>query len=91
MAIAANSRYASSDIVTFDVDGNSRQVIMPTAPTVSTFSYLAHVYSADETIDGLAYTYFGDATQWWQIANVNPEIMDWNNLVPGTTIRIPTQ
>ena len=91
MAIAPNSRYASADIVTFDVNGNSRQVIMPIEPSVSTFTYINHVYAGDETIDGLAYAYFGDPTQWWQIANVNPEIMDWNSLIPGTTIRIPTQ
>jgi nucleoid-associated protein YgaU len=88
--IAANSRYASSDLVTFDVNGSTRKVIMPTEPVASTFAYVSHIYAGTETIDNLAATYFGDPTQWWRIANVNPEIMDWTNIVPGTTLRIPT-
>ena len=89
MSISANSRYAGSTIVTLDVDGTSVQVIVPAAASSMTFNYVNHVYAASETIDGLAYAYFGDATQWWQIASVNPSIMDWNNLTPGTTIKIP--
>lgn len=87
--IASNSRYVDDTVTTVDVDGTSRQVIILNPPAVSTFSYVSHVYSAAETIDGLAYSYFGDATQWWQIADVNPEIVDWNNIPPGTSIRIP--
>lgn len=89
MAISASSRYSTADVVTFDVDGAARQVIIPATPAVTTFSYTSHVYSSDETIDGLAFAYFGDATLWWQIANVNPEIMDWRSITPGTIIRIP--
>lgn len=87
--IFSNSRYASNTVITVDVDGASRQVILPAIPSTTTFSYINHIYSGAETIDGLAYQYFGDATQWWQIADINPAIMDWNNITPGTTIRIP--
>jgi hypothetical protein len=87
--ISATSRYAAATVATFDVNGSSRQVILPIPPSVTTFNFISHVYTADETIDGIAYTYFGDPTQWWQIANVNPEILDWNSLTPGQTILIP--
>jgi Phage Tail Protein X len=87
--ISSNSRYADDVVTTVDVSGGSRQVILLNPPVASTFNYTAHVVSGAETIDGLAYAYFGDATQWWQIADINPEILDWNNLTPGTTIRIP--
>lgn len=88
--INANSRYANNAVATVDVNGKSRQVIVSSSPEVTSFTYVAHIYASDETIDGLAYTYFGDPTQWWQIANVNPEIMDWSAITPGTVIRIPT-
>ena len=87
--ISSNSRYASDTVTTVDVDGRARQVILLNPPAASTFNYVSHVVSAADTIDGLAYAYFGDATQWWQIANVNPEVIQWDNLTPGTSIRIP--
>lgn len=88
--IASNSRYAASTLVTVDLKGTSRLVIVPTAPVVTTFSFIYHVISSDETIDDLAYRYFGDSTQWWRIANVNPETITWTSLTPGRMIRIPT-
>jgi nucleoid-associated protein YgaU len=89
MSIAANSRYADNSIVTLNVGGASRQVIAMSEPGVTTFSFFTHTYSADETIDNIAYSYLGDPTQWWQIADANPEVMDWNNLTPGYPLRIP--
>lgn len=89
MTIAANSRYVNNTIVTLAVNGADRQVIAMNEPQVTTFQYIAHTYSADETIDNIAFTYLGDPTQWWQIADANPEVMDWNNLTPGSILRIP--
>lgn len=89
--IASNSRYATSTVVTVDMpNGTSRLVVLPTAPVASTFNYINHILSSQETIDALAYRYFGDPTQWWRIANANPEIINWVNPVPGVSIRIPT-
>lgn len=89
MTISAGSRYASSTLIVLDVNGTSRQVIYPTSPGTYQFKFIAHIYSADETIDGIAAAYYGDPTQWWKIGQANPEIMDWDNLTPGQTIRIP--
>jgi nucleoid-associated protein YgaU len=89
MTISASSRYAQSTILTLDVNGNSRQVIYPQAGSTFTFTYVTHVYSDDETLDGIADNYYGDPTQWWKIGQANPEIMDWSTLQPGTTLRIP--
>lgn len=90
MAISSTSRYASSTVVTLDVGSSSRQVITAGEPQAVTFNYISHVYTGAETIDGLAYAYFGDATKWWQIAAVNPEIMNWKDIAPGTILRIPS-
>lgn len=87
--IAANSRYASTTIVTLDVGTGSRQVIYAKDYGGFSFNYVAHTYSANETIDGIANAYYGDPTQWWKIGLANPEVMDWSMLVPGTTLRIP--
>jgi nucleoid-associated protein YgaU len=89
MTISSDSRYAASTVVTVDVGGISRQVIVPGVQAAYTFPYVSHTMTADESIGGLAQTYYGDATKWWQIADGNPEIMDWDNVTPGTVLRIP--
>lgn len=90
MAIAPNSRYAQSTIITLDQPGgNSRQAIYPRNFGGFTFSYISHHYSTAETPDGLAHAYYGDPTQWWKIGQANPEIMDWSDVAPGTVLRIP--
>jgi hypothetical protein len=87
--ISANSRYAASTVVTVDVGGTSRQVIVPGVQAAYTFPYISHTMTADERVDTLAQIYYGDATLWWAIADGNPEIMDWSNVTPGTVLRIP--
>ena len=90
MTIAANSRYATNSLLTVDVDGTSIQVILPNPPTATTFNYMTYIVNAADTIDNLAFQFYGDPTQWWVIANANPSIIDWNaGLVPGTTLLIP--
>ncbi|WP_274919314.1 tail protein X [Streptomyces sp. WZ-12] len=42
-----------------------------------------------DRVDLLAHRHYGDATQWWRIANVNPHILDWTEPESGTVIRIP--
>jgi hypothetical protein len=90
MAISATGRYASSTVVNLDVDGQVRKVIVPGPESVFTFSYQTHMWTDYDRPDNLANDYYGDATQWWNIANGNPEIMDWSQVVMGTIIRIPS-
>jgi hypothetical protein len=37
----------------------------------------------------MAFKLFGDASQWWRISDVNPQIAFPLDLVPGMEIRIP--
>lgn len=89
MAIASNSRYVDNIVITLDVNNSSRNVIAMSEPAVTTFDYIEHTYSGDETIENLAYLYLGDPRLWWQIADANPEVIDWSSLVPGATLRVP--
>jgi nucleoid-associated protein YgaU len=90
MTISANSRYSNSLVVTFDVKGASRQVIVPGEQLAFSFPYVSHTLTDEERLDTLAQTYYGDATQWWKIADGNPDIaLDWSSIPVGTTLRIP--
>jgi hypothetical protein len=48
------------------------------------------VITGFDRLDSLAQVYMGDASAWWQIAAVNPDVaIDWSVLPVGATIRIP--
>jgi hypothetical protein len=88
--ITGNSRYVNDTLTTITGnDGIDRTTIIQPQPTASSFSYLVHRVAGFERIDQIAFSYLGDSTAWWTIANANPEIMFWDNLTPGASIRIP--
>jgi nucleoid-associated protein YgaU len=89
VAIAASSRYASSAVVPLDRDGQIVNVIVPGQQFATTFSYVSHMITDNDRLDRLANQYYGDPSQWWQIANANPEWIDWSNIPVGTVVRIP--
>lgn len=87
--ITANSRYAANTVVSVNKDGQVVNVIVPSQPSATTFTYISHLLTDNDRLDNLANQYFGDPTQWWQISNANPEWIDWTAVPPGTVIRIP--
>lgn len=90
MAISSNSRYANSTVATIDVQGQPRQVIVPSQAQAYTFNYTSHMWSQGDRLDRLAYQYLGDATQWYKIGDSNPELINIGEIEPGTIIRIPS-
>jgi hypothetical protein len=89
VSIAANSRYASSTVVTVNDNGQLRQVIVPSEAVAYTFTYVSHMWTDTDRLDRLANQYTGDPTQWWMIADANPSVMNFATLTPGTVIRVP--
>lgn len=88
--ISANSRYASSTVVTAqNLDGRDVLVILFDTPQDQSFRFTWHQLTGDEYPDQLAQRHYGDPTLWWVIARANPEITDWMQLPPGTLLRIP--
>lgn len=91
MPISANSRYASSQIIALDRDGQVINVIVGGQQQALTISYVSHMVTDQDRLDNLANQYYGDPTAWWVIANANADTagIDWTALVPGTIIRVP--
>lgn len=85
--ISANSRYASSSLAT--QAGTGKAYILPTQPITQTFQYSFYVVTGADRIDTIAAAFLGDPTQWFLIAQVNPELINFFNLAPGTMLRIP--
>lgn len=88
--ISALSRYASSTIVpAVNLAGNDILAITFTEPVDTVIKYQYHQVTGHDTVDGLAYKIYGDATRWWVIANLNPEIVDFSQLPIGYMLRVP--
>lgn len=88
--ISANSRYASSaTALVTGRDGKSRNVILSKNTSALSVTVKIYTWAEGDRPDLVAYRNYGDASQWWRIADVNPQIMDWTEISAGTRIRIP--
>lgn len=89
--ITSNSRYANDTLsMVAGSDGKKRTTILIPNPESTQFSYTLHTVTGYDRLDTLANTYLGDASLWWQIADINPDVtIDWSMMPVGVTIRIP--
>lgn len=88
--ILTGSRYMNAHVATLAVKGHPRRVVqLNPQQNPFSFSYVTYQMKQSDSLPGLAYAYYGDATQWWQIADANPHTIFWGQTVPGTIIRIP--
>lgn len=87
--INSSSRYADSKITTLPYEGSDIAVIVPSPQGTYAFNFIWYQITGLDRLDNMAYRFLGDATQWWQIADANPEIMKWDAIPVGTIIRIP--
>lgn len=91
MAISAFSRYADNTVTPINgTDGIARPTIVIEPPDQPlTYNITIYTWKQEDQIDYLAFSAYGDETQWWRIADVNPEILFWDSVIPGTQIRVP--
>lgn len=88
--ISASSRYADSTVATLVKDGQDVAVIVPSAQVSYSFTFIHHTVVAGERVETISNQYYADPTLWWRIADANPENLWWDDLAPGTIIRIPS-
>jgi len=48
-----------------------------------------HTFTADQRLDLLAFTFYGNPEKFWLIADANPEMDPEDLLEPGRQLRIP--
>lgn len=92
MAVNIYSRYADNQILPItDSKGSIRSTIIVTVPDKSvSYGISIYTWQLGDQIDYLAYSAYGDETQWWRIADANPEILFWNDIEAGTQVRVPS-
>lgn len=70
---------AGKDITTIDVTS---------VPVKVSKSSVTHRVVEGDTLENIAFKYYGDATYWWVISDEN-DIFDIYNLTIGTLLNIP--
>jgi nucleoid-associated protein YgaU len=92
MTISPFSRYADNTVSPVkDRKSVTRSTIIILPPTIpATYAVSTYTWQAGDQIDYLSYSAYGDETQWWRIANANPEILFWDTVASGAQIRVPS-
>lgn len=92
MPVSIGSRYQGLPVYeAADAEGDPAATIAvrPTpAPPPVTATY-QHVVSGAETVEYLAWRYYGSSAAWWRIADANPAIFPLD-LQTGATVSVPT-
>lgn len=81
-----NTRYDDTPLYTY----NNSTPFFGRRITTTYEEWIEHAITQHERIDTIAYKYYGDSTQWWRIAEANPDKIWWPLTLPiGETIKIP--
>jgi nucleoid-associated protein YgaU len=83
MALSSLSRYELSPGLT--TDGK----VIAVRKNADAVTVSRHVVAPGETIEVLAHRLYGDPSQWWRIADVNPQVSFPLDISPGMEIRLP--
>jgi nucleoid-associated protein YgaU len=91
MTIFEGSRYAEAAVLRVKgADGKSRPTVYAMiAPVAQEQPYRLYPVVAGERMDTIATSLWDDPELWWQIANLNPQILYPDSIPPGTVLRVP--
>lgn len=91
MPVSLTSRYRNAEVYTPDQGGESLPptLAMRPGPFEAEASF-RHVVVAGETMEYLAWRYFGSSDAWWRIADANPLIFPLD-LPTARAVSIPSE
>jgi hypothetical protein len=88
--IYTDSRYADGKVFsTYTTRGTQYQALVFRQFPVLSSGYSLYFWREEDRIDTVAKMFLGDASKWWAIMDINPEILNPYDIAIGTTIRIP--
>ena len=80
----------NSNSVVYDLgDGDISLERVPRVAAFTTTVTASHTVKEDETIQGIAYQYYGDSGRWMEIADYNSIYFPFRDLKAGMKILIP--
>ena len=92
MTIYLDSRYADGPLFKAEDPRSTHyvQTVFRQWPSYSSTFVLYEVNEIDR-IEGIATKFLGNPELWWQIMDINPEIINPFEILPGTLLRIPNE
>jgi hypothetical protein len=92
MPLNPGSRYQGLE--TYEAaDANGRPqatvAIRPAAPPTSSSDVYSHVLVAGESLEYLAWRYYGSSTSWWRLADTGPAVFPLD-ITPGAVVAVPS-
>jgi len=90
MTIYLDSRYADGTLFK-GKDARNNTYVTTVYRYWPTYLKNVIIYEVKEVdrIEDIAVRYLGNPALWWKIMDLNPEVLDPFNIVPGTSLRIP--
>jgi hypothetical protein len=58
-------------------------------PQTKELRYILYTWKDGDTLAALSQQYGVGAKYWWEIMEINPEILDPFDITPGTILRVP--
>ena len=88
--IFLDSRYVDGSIYkTWNAQKSQYDIAVIRQWPSSVTSYFIYEWKETDRLDNLATRYLGDASLWWRILDINPEVINPGTITLGTQIRIP--
>lgn len=82
MALNSSSRYTT-------YKDPATSTLIAVLKDIPAEQYTSYVSQAGDTFDSIATRIYRDPTQYWRIANINPQVKFPNEIPVGTNLRIP--
>lgn len=90
--IYLDSRYADG-VLFMAQEPKSSDYMLSVFRTFPTYkiSYYWYEVTENDRIENIASKTLGNPNFWWQIMDINPEVLNPFNIEPGTQLRIPRE
>lgn len=90
--IFANSRYAEGNVFkAHNPQKNTYAVTVTREYPNYAVPFFYYVWAERDRADIIANKFLGSPDLWWQIMDINPEIIDPFDIPIGTSVRIPSE
>lgn len=88
--IVLGSRYQGEQLyVQQEPGGAAHQFVLRSTLPSDVPTNRTHAWEESDRIDRVAEKYLGSGDFWWMVLDRNPEVIDPQNITPGTVLRIP--
>jgi nucleoid-associated protein YgaU len=92
MTLYKDSRYADSntrDSILIRADGARIRTLLRYPSTTGVLEIKYYVWKRGDRLDRIAAAYLGSPSLYYKILDLNPDIIDGNQIEPGTRVRLP--